>query len=366
MIREADVFQLFWSRNSMGSTNVRQEWEYALSLHRPNFVRPTYWEFPMPRDPANGLPPPALSALHFQRLAVEPVADTAVVAGSVDSPQVSYPPVEINDEKAAASPSPQPPSPPTAKPVIICGNCGYKNDAAEVFCGSCGQFLAWVGQEVGASAAEPTLPPAAADEASTAVPPPADADPDAVVQATAPPSYGPAARKPSITVATKRPRPAVDTSRARARARRRDLRELPGAERSDPKVLPSLRVQPRDGRAEPTLAEPPGGGHFPRRARARGGADAARVRLGVLVRGFTAPVAMVDGLDERPRHATVNSLFVSLDRSPSHATHGGHLGIAGQPRFRIPLAPSMDRWAGGRSDLAAAASQLRSWTVRVT
>ncbi len=169
MIREADVFQLFWSRNSMGSANVRQEWEYALSLNRPNFVRPTYWEFPMPRDPANGLPPPTLSALHFQRLAVEPVADTAVVAGSVDSPQVSYPPVEIDDEKAAASPSSQPSSPLTAKPVIICDNCGYKNDAAEVFCGSCGQFLAWVGPKVGASAAEPPLPPAAAQRPRPAV-----------------------------------------------------------------------------------------------------------------------------------------------------------------------------------------------------
>ena len=93
-----------------------------------------------------------------------------MVAGSVDLPQVSYPPVEIDDEKAAASPSPQPPSPPTAKPVIVCDNCGYKNDAAEVFCGGLpAQFLASVGQKVGASTAEPALPPAAADEASTAV-----------------------------------------------------------------------------------------------------------------------------------------------------------------------------------------------------
>src|SRR5262249_15323823 len=44
MIREADVFQLFWSASAMRSRFVRQEWEYALSLGRANFVRPTYWE----------------------------------------------------------------------------------------------------------------------------------------------------------------------------------------------------------------------------------------------------------------------------------------------------------------------------------
>ncbi|MEI9999775.1 MAG: TIR domain-containing protein [Verrucomicrobiota bacterium] len=43
MIEEADVFQLFWSTNSMRSRYVRQEWEYALSLGRREFVRPTYW-----------------------------------------------------------------------------------------------------------------------------------------------------------------------------------------------------------------------------------------------------------------------------------------------------------------------------------
>jgi hypothetical protein len=66
MIEQADAFQLFWSHNSMHSVYVRQEYEYALSLHRPSFVRPTYWEDPMPR--AEGLPPEALLRLHFQKL----------------------------------------------------------------------------------------------------------------------------------------------------------------------------------------------------------------------------------------------------------------------------------------------------------
>jgi len=68
MIEEADVFQLFWSRNSMGSPFVRQEWEHALRLARPHFVRPVYWEEPLPEAPEQGLPPSALRRIHFQRI----------------------------------------------------------------------------------------------------------------------------------------------------------------------------------------------------------------------------------------------------------------------------------------------------------
>jgi len=81
MIREADVFQLFWSRNSMHSPYVRQEWEYALSLGRPHFVRPTYWEDPLPAAPEENLPPESLLRLHFQRLGAANVA-TAAPKGS--------------------------------------------------------------------------------------------------------------------------------------------------------------------------------------------------------------------------------------------------------------------------------------------
>jgi serine/threonine protein kinase len=72
MIAEADVFQLFWSRNAMESAYVRQEWEHALSLNRPHFVRPTYWEDPLPSDAARGLPPAELLRLHFQHLRPQP------------------------------------------------------------------------------------------------------------------------------------------------------------------------------------------------------------------------------------------------------------------------------------------------------
>lgn len=61
MIDRADIFQLFWSANSAGSKYVRQEWEHALKQldHKPAFIRPVYWQQPLP-------PPPAeLSSIHF-------------------------------------------------------------------------------------------------------------------------------------------------------------------------------------------------------------------------------------------------------------------------------------------------------------
>ncbi len=43
--------------------------------------------------------------------------------------------------------------------MIVCGNCGHKNDASDAFCGNCGQFLEWVGKPEGeAEAAEPESP----------------------------------------------------------------------------------------------------------------------------------------------------------------------------------------------------------------
>ncbi len=67
-IREADVFQLFWSRNAMTSRFVEQEWRYALSLDKPQFIRPTYWEEPLPTAPERGLPPEELGRIHFHKL----------------------------------------------------------------------------------------------------------------------------------------------------------------------------------------------------------------------------------------------------------------------------------------------------------
>jgi serine/threonine protein kinase len=70
LIREADVFQLFWSKNSMKSQFVKDEWNYALSLNKLNFIRPTFWEEPMPEDKQSGLPPAALLELQFKRVPI--------------------------------------------------------------------------------------------------------------------------------------------------------------------------------------------------------------------------------------------------------------------------------------------------------
>ena len=74
LIDGADVFQLFWSYNSMRSPHVRREWEYAQSLARPHFIRPTYWEEPLPSSDQPPLPPDSLRRLHFSRLSALPPA----------------------------------------------------------------------------------------------------------------------------------------------------------------------------------------------------------------------------------------------------------------------------------------------------
>jgi TIR domain-containing protein len=64
MVSEADIFQLFWSRNSSQSLYVEREWRHALSLRRETFIRPTYWEDPCPD------PPEPLRPIQFQRLEI--------------------------------------------------------------------------------------------------------------------------------------------------------------------------------------------------------------------------------------------------------------------------------------------------------
>jgi len=65
---DEDVFQLFWSWNAMRSAYVRSEWEYALTLNKPYFIRPLYWEEPMPRSEPENLPPEALARINFTRI----------------------------------------------------------------------------------------------------------------------------------------------------------------------------------------------------------------------------------------------------------------------------------------------------------
>jgi hypothetical protein len=61
MIEEADIFQLFWSTTAAESKYVRQEWMHALGLDKPgSFIRPVYWQQPMPAPPAE------LGQIHFR------------------------------------------------------------------------------------------------------------------------------------------------------------------------------------------------------------------------------------------------------------------------------------------------------------
>ncbi len=120
LIDEADVFQLFWSRNAMRSRFVRQELEYALRPGRDYFVRPVYWEEPLPTDEAEGLPPAEVLALHFSLIGVPasvPVpapAAAAPVQAPVPMPaQAPIPPMAAARpppfDGMAASPPPPPP-----------------------------------------------------------------------------------------------------------------------------------------------------------------------------------------------------------------------------------------------------------------
>jgi hypothetical protein len=64
-IEAADSFQLFWSKYAKKSKNVRKEWSYALELKRDPFIRPVYWNDPIPK------PPKKLSHIHFSRITLK-------------------------------------------------------------------------------------------------------------------------------------------------------------------------------------------------------------------------------------------------------------------------------------------------------
>jgi len=67
LITDADVFQLCWSSSSAVSSEVEHEWRFAQTLtgKGSGFIRPLYWELPMPSPPAE------LSNLHFSRVDLE-------------------------------------------------------------------------------------------------------------------------------------------------------------------------------------------------------------------------------------------------------------------------------------------------------
>lgn len=115
LIDEADVFQLFWSWNAMRSPNVRREWEYALSLNRPSFVRPTYWETPLPESTAEGLPPARLRQFHFHHLGVPSRREPTTSGGRAADDDTDA--IRRPDASGARPAAPQPAPPGSAPPA---------------------------------------------------------------------------------------------------------------------------------------------------------------------------------------------------------------------------------------------------------
>jgi hypothetical protein len=65
IIERADIFQLYWSHAAKRSRYVKQEWRHALKQEKSHFIRPLYWQVPMPQ------PPRGLSQLHFSYLELD-------------------------------------------------------------------------------------------------------------------------------------------------------------------------------------------------------------------------------------------------------------------------------------------------------
>jgi len=64
-IDKCDLFQLFWSKSSSDSEYVKIEWQHAIraiEYKGGRFIRPVYWEEPMPS------PPKSISHLNFHKL----------------------------------------------------------------------------------------------------------------------------------------------------------------------------------------------------------------------------------------------------------------------------------------------------------
>ncbi len=102
LILGADMFQLFWSTNSMRSADTAEEIKYAIWLARPGFILPTYWEEPLPRSPKEHLPPPEIDRLQFYRIYPRSIPHE-MVAGKPKSKLVVMAPagaeVFIDDER---------------------------------------------------------------------------------------------------------------------------------------------------------------------------------------------------------------------------------------------------------------------------
>jgi hypothetical protein len=80
LIDEADIFQLFWSWNSMRSEYVRREYEHALGLVGTTSSAPPIGRCRCRNPPTPRLPPPELAKLHFHGF-FEELDDENALAG---------------------------------------------------------------------------------------------------------------------------------------------------------------------------------------------------------------------------------------------------------------------------------------------
>lgn len=240
LIRQADVFQLFWSWNALQSPYVREEWQYALGLQRPSFIRPVYWDEPLPA--ADGLPPETLRALHFER--IRPVSATRPRA---EPPVLSAPGLSDQDMVDDPHPAQRPPAVPSPAAVRTPGSRVLRYAGPVVAAVFLVALLLPLREEV--RNAGTTWTGAAKDaigsnQPAASPPPPA---PDTTDSAPAPaaPSVAPPTLEPSSP-----PPPSTGTAQARPRPRR-----VPQPSPVTPES-PVPKASPRDD--ELSTAVPPG------------------------------------------------------------------------------------------------------------
>ena len=111
LIEHVDTFQLFWSSNALHSPYVLEECRHALSLGREGFIQPVYWEEPLLLDPDRDAPPPAITRLHFSKLA-GPERRTALLPPPPPPPPTASATATTTTARAAPPPAPPPPAPP--------------------------------------------------------------------------------------------------------------------------------------------------------------------------------------------------------------------------------------------------------------
>jgi hypothetical protein len=211
MIKEADVFQLFWSWNALSSPLVREEWRQALALNRPHFIRPVYWEEPLPEQ--GDLPPAELRRLHFQRV-YPSVVQAARAASPVAAPSMPKMEPAVSPEAPAEVITPQ--------PEVV-----HRSPAQLIRYGSIAAvFVAAIGLYYGTRSSLPELSPPAPVQTEGPSTTPGTAGPGTVDGGTAvPPITAPSGATPTRPVDDPRlgdalnPPPVTTTPPAPTRAR---------------------------------------------------------------------------------------------------------------------------------------------------